>query len=96
MKLALQQAHKLLGNTKENPAVGCVIVNKNSVINATSTGFNGRGAQLEDLILMRSHLKPKISLKASGGIKTKAQMNAMINAGANRIGASASVKIMEE
>ena len=62
----------------------------------TSTGYNGGGAQLEDVILMRSQLKPKISLKASGGIKTKAQMNAMINAGANRIGASASVKIMEE
>ena len=42
MKLALQQAHKILGNTKENPADGCVIVIKNSVINASSTGFNGR------------------------------------------------------
>ena len=42
MSLALQQAHKSLGNTKANPAVGCVITKKNHVISAGFTGINGR------------------------------------------------------
>ena len=42
MGLALQQAHKSLGNTKENPSVGCVIVKNNHVISAGFTGINGR------------------------------------------------------
>ena len=42
MKLALMQAQKNLGNTKSNPAVGCVIVKDNSVISAGATGMNGR------------------------------------------------------
>ena len=42
MRLALQQAHKSLGNTKENPAVGCVIVKNNHVISSGFTSINGR------------------------------------------------------
>ena len=42
MRLALLQAHKNLGNTKENPSVGCVITKKNLVINASCTSINGR------------------------------------------------------
>ena len=42
MKLALMQAHRNLGNTKENPAVGCVIVKNNCVISAECTSINGR------------------------------------------------------
>ena len=42
MSLALQQAYKTLGNTKENPAVGCVIVKDDHVIGSASTGINGR------------------------------------------------------
>ena len=42
MKLALQQATKSLGNTKENPAVGCVIVKNNHLISAGHTSINGR------------------------------------------------------
>ena len=42
MNLALLQAKKVLGNTKDNPAVGCVIVKENCVIHSGSTGFNGR------------------------------------------------------
>tara|TARA_Y100000590_G_scaffold436201_1_gene556483 strand:+ start:1183 stop:2244 length:1062 start_codon:yes stop_codon:yes gene_type:complete len=42
MNLALMQAKINLGNTKENPSVGCIIVNKNNVISAGHTGFNGR------------------------------------------------------
>ena len=42
MRLALYQAQKNLGNTKENPSVGCVITKNNSVISVGSTGLNGR------------------------------------------------------
>ena len=42
MRLALIQAHKNLGHTKENPSVGCVIVKKNVLISAGTTGINGR------------------------------------------------------
>ena len=42
MRLALIQAHKNLGNTKENPAVGCVITKKNVLIGVGTTGINGR------------------------------------------------------
>ena len=42
MRLALQQALKTLGNTKENPSVGCIITKNDSVISAGFTGVNGR------------------------------------------------------
>ena len=42
MNLAFKQASKILGNTAENPAVGCVVVKKNSVISLGHTSFNGR------------------------------------------------------
>ena len=42
MNLALEQAKKMLGNTKENPSVGCVITKNNQVVGAGTTGFNGR------------------------------------------------------
>ena len=42
MNLALMQAHKTLGKTKDNPAVGCVIVKNDNVISAASTSVNGR------------------------------------------------------
>ena len=42
MKLALMQAQRNLGNTKENPAVGCVIVKNDCIISAGCTGINGR------------------------------------------------------
>ena len=41
MRLALEQAKKVLGNTKNNPAVGCVITKNNHVISAGYTGING-------------------------------------------------------
>jgi deoxyribose-phosphate aldolase len=57
----------------------------------TSTGFSHSGAQVDDIELMRKKLPAKIKIKASGGIKTKEQAIALINAGADRIGASSSV-----
>ncbi|MEL6971392.1 MAG: deoxyribose-phosphate aldolase [Bacteroidota bacterium] len=60
----------------------------------TSTGFNGAGAHPEIVRQMRSILKPSIKIKASGGVRTAADAQAMIEAGADRIGASRSVAIV--
>jgi len=62
----------------------------------TSTGFGTGGATVEDVQLIRSVVGPNIGVKASGGIRDASTLKAMVDAGANRIGASASVKIMEE
>ena len=62
----------------------------------TSTGFLGGGATVADVRLMRRIVGPNLGVKASGGIRTAADAKAMIEAGANRIGTSSGVKIMEE
>jgi deoxyribose-phosphate aldolase len=61
----------------------------------TSTGFAGGGATVEDVKLMRKTVGPDLGVKASGGIRTYEDAKAMIEAGATRIGASASIAIVE-
>jgi deoxyribose-phosphate aldolase len=62
----------------------------------TSTGFHpGGGATIADVRLLRSAVGPDRGVKASGGIRSLADARAMIDAGANRIGTSASVAILE-
>lgn len=60
----------------------------------TSTGFNGPGATVEMIQTMRSLLKKNIKLKASGGIRDAASAQALIDAGANRLGSSSGVAIV--
>ncbi len=60
----------------------------------TSTGFASGGATPEDVRLLRETVGPEIGVKASGGIRTTEDARAMVEAGASRIGASASVKIV--
>lgn len=60
----------------------------------TSTGFSTGGATAEDIALMRKTVGPDIGVKASGGIRTKEDVDKMIEAGATRIGASAGVSIV--
>ena len=62
----------------------------------TSTGFAATGATVEDVALMRRVVGPDMGVKAAGGVKTAEDAKAMIAAGATRIGASASVKIIDE
>jgi deoxyribose-phosphate aldolase len=62
----------------------------------TSTGFNGSGASVEIVSRLRSLLDKKIKLKASGGIRDRATAEAMIAAGANRLGSSSSVLIVKD
>lgn len=61
----------------------------------TSTGFSTGGATPEDVALMRKTVGDQTCVKASGGVRSLEDMKAMIEAGANRIGASSGVKIME-
>jgi deoxyribose-phosphate aldolase len=61
----------------------------------TSTGFGPAGATAHDVALMRQVVGPEMGVKASGGIRTLSDVQAMTAAGATRIGASASVKIVE-
>jgi len=62
----------------------------------TSTGFATAGAKIEDIKIMRANLPSNVGIKASGGIRNLETVQAMIDAGADRIGASAGVKIMLE
>lgn len=61
----------------------------------TSTGFAASGATVHDVELMRRAVGPDMGVKASGGIRTLNDLLKMLAAGATRIGASASVKIVE-
>ena len=60
----------------------------------TSTGFGGRGATVEDVELMRRVVGHGIGIKAAGGIRDYGFARALIHAGANRLGCSASVAIV--
>jgi deoxyribose-phosphate aldolase len=61
----------------------------------TSTGFGPSGATAHDIALMRLVVGGDMGVKASGGIRTLDDLKRMAEAGASRIGASASVKIIE-
>lgn len=61
----------------------------------TSTGFNGGGATVEDIALMRRTVGPDMGVKASGGVRSLADAQAMIAAGATRIGASSGIAIVK-
>lgn len=62
----------------------------------TSTGFSKAGATTADVALMRRTVGRNMGVKAAGGIRTLSDLKAMVAAGANRVGASASVRIMQE
>ena len=62
----------------------------------TSTGFGPSGATVEDVSLMRRIVGAQVGVKAAGGIRSLADALAMIQAGANRLGASAGISILQE
>lgn len=80
---------------KEEIIKACEIAKKvNADFVKTSTGFSTGGATVEDVQLMRNVVGESMGVKASGGIRDYDTAIKMINAGANRIGASASIKIV--
>ena len=60
----------------------------------TSTGFGTAGAKLEDIILFKKHISNDVKIKAAGGIRTREDLEAFIEAGASRIGCSGAIKAL--
>lgn len=83
--------------TQREKIIGCLL---SKAVGAdfvkTSTGFASGGATIEDVSLMRRMVGAEIGVKAAGGIRTLKDARAMISAGANRLGASAGVAIVQE
>lgn len=83
--------------TDEEKASACTLAKQGGAdFVKTSTGFSSGGATEEDVALMRKTVGPEMGVKASGGIRNLDAALRMIEAGATRIGASASVNIIEE
>jgi deoxyribose-phosphate aldolase len=81
--------------TQEEKVAGCVLSKAaGAAFVKTSTGFTGGGATAEDIALMRRVVGDDVGVKASGGVRSTEDAMRMIAAGANRIGASASVAII--
>jgi deoxyribose-phosphate aldolase len=81
--------------TRDEKVISCALSKAaNAAFVKTSTGFNKGGATVEDIKLMREIVGPQMGVKASGGVRTRADAVAMVNAGASRIGASSSIAIV--
>jgi deoxyribose-phosphate aldolase len=81
--------------TRDEKVIGCALSKAaGAAFVKTSTGFGAGGATAEDIALMRQVVGDDVGVKASGGIRTTADAQKMIEAGANRLGASASVAIV--
>jgi deoxyribose-phosphate aldolase len=82
--------------TEDEKIRACLLAKKaNAVFVKTSTGFSTGGATVEDILLMRKVVGPKLGVKASGGVRTRENALAMLRAGANRIGTSSSLDIIK-
>lgn len=91
VKVILENAYL----TEEEKAEGCALAKAAEADYVkTSTGFASGGATVEDVALMRRVVGPEMGVKAAGGIRDAAAARRMIEAGATRIGASASVEIV--
>ena len=81
--------------TRDEKVIGCALASAaGAAFVKTSTGFGPGGATAEDVALMRQVVGDEVGVKASGGIRTTADARKMIEAGANRLGASKSVAIV--
>ncbi len=83
--------------TKEEIVVACQLSEKAGAdFVKTSTGFAPTGATLEDVRLMRTTVGPKVQVKAAHGVRTLEAVLDMIDAGATRLGATATAKILDD
>lgn len=82
--------------TDEEKKLACkLVLNAGADFVKTSTGFSTGGALKEDVSLMRKIVGDKIGVKAAGGIRSQADADIMIKAGANRLGTSNGIKIVQ-
>jgi len=96
-----QKIHKVIIETgsltpDEVARVCRIAVRANAEFIKTSTGYGPRGATVDDIRLIRQAVGSSCRIKASGGINDLASLTAMVEAGAERIGTSSGVAIMEE
>ncbi len=83
--------------TREQKLLACgIVVDSGAQFVKTSTGFGSGGATIEDILLLREAVGSEFGIKASGGIRTCESVLALIRAGANRIGTSHGVAILEQ
>jgi len=83
--------------TQEEKIAACRVVSMSGAdFIKTSTGFSTGGATVEDVALFKQHISPDVRIKAAGGIRSFEQAQAMLDAGADRIGASALAAQMEK
>ena len=81
--------------TREEKIAMCqAVTNAGADYIKTSTGFGSGGATLEDVLLMKQHIGEKVKIKASGGIRTKEDMERFVEAGCSRLGTSSAVDIL--
>ncbi len=73
---------------------GCVTRAKADYIK-TSTGFGTGGATFDDVKLFKEHVGPDVKIKAAGGIRTKEDMETFLSLGADRLGTSSAISILE-
>jgi deoxyribose-phosphate aldolase len=83
--------------TDEEKVAGCHAAEQaGAAFVKTSTGFAPTGATVADVTLMRATVSSRVGVKASGGVRTLDQLLELANAGANRIGASATADILDD
>lgn len=71
-----------------------IVTNAGADYIKTSTGFGSAGATMEDILLFKQHIGPEVKIKASGGIRTREDMCAYLEAGCQRLGTSSAVQII--
>jgi deoxyribose-phosphate aldolase len=93
VKVILENAYL----TDEQKILGCHLAEEaGAAFVKTSTGYAPSGATLEDIVLMRAAVSPRVGVKAAGGVRTLDALLAMEAAGATRFGATATVAILDE
>lgn len=104
----ISEIKNVIGHATLKVIIECCLLTKEEIVRAcqdcvkagadfvkTSTGFSKWGATAEDVKLMADTVEGRIKIKAAGGIRTAEDMQAMIDAGAERIGTSRGVELMK-
>ena len=83
--------------TEEEKIALCkAVTNAGADFIKTSTGFGTGGATLEDIKLFKANIGPKVRMKAAGGVKSVADLEAFINEGCARIGTSSAISLIKK
>ena len=82
--------------TEEEKIAMCkAVTNAGADYIKTSTGFGTDGASMEDVLLFKEHIGENVKIKAAGGVRTKEDLIAFIEAGCDRIGTSSAIKMLK-